>query len=408
MPTPFPVPVQDPVHALPMMGFKHVYDFRQMTDNIIRNVANPEIGFGAEPVDFLNGGFEGTYSGSGGAPDWYKPPSSTGTYSKETNLPWESEGVAAQKITGNTDNNLNILSRAFAVTLARTYRVRFKIKVETGTCRIRIVYSGTPFTHYGWREFTSADVIGEHAFYFCPWRNTGVTVQIFNVGGASLTLTIDDMHIEPVLNDDHIFFNASSFSSDKWDGKSYAFSGLSGDQAANWNLDRNISFPNNKITTISKTDAVYESTQVSAVQTMYRSDILPGRTFLERQRNDPSYSDPRLEMYWSGDGTTAPLMKQHDASIMNGEIHTCIAFIDAPIADDDFVWDGEVIGHIAYSPQNTLFDPVSKEPYMIASFTNATSNFGSPFDGKIYLTALKPDLLTDPQKDFAYAITRLT
>lgn len=374
--------IQDPIFLLRQMGCVYLYDFRHMDGNLVRNVADPAITFGSEPATFLNGDFEAF---TGGIADDWTDNSLTGTLSEETDLPWDSEGSSAQKMTGNTDNNRVVLKQTVTHEQARTYRLKFKVEVESGTLRFRVrkVSGGT--TQYGWRDFTSADEAGEYYFYFVPWNGTSIQVELFNVGGSSLTFTVDDMTLEPLENDVHLTINANHFSSADWDGRSYDFTGSSGCCAANWRANAWMTFPNDEICLFSKTNSEYAATQSSCVQSIYRSDSLPGRVFIERHANNPAWTYPRLEFWQSHDGTVVNLMKEHEPDLLDGEIHSSVCYLDADTGDDDFIFDGESLGHIAYTPAPAFYDPAVQKPYIIGSFINASSNYGSAYEGKIYV-----------------------
>lgn len=243
------LPFDDPIFVLRHLGCERLYDYRCMDYNLVRNLAHPELELGASIID---GGFEGVYVG-GVAPGWNWV--GTGTPSEVTgeDIPWETEGVSAQKIENDTSYGGFILSRSMTGSYVQkqTYQLKFKIKVISGAVRVRTTCYNLPFEVATMRDFQAGDE-GEFVVYGGAGRNpvTAISQQIYNIGSTPLTFIIDDLTVCPLGNDTHVFIDAQGFDPGAWDGRGYMYNGGAWAHAKNWNKDGQMN-PGNEHTVFS-------------------------------------------------------------------------------------------------------------------------------------------------------------
>lgn len=215
------------------MGCDYIWDYRYRDNNLIFNAADPNLNLGANTI-ITNGGFEGTYVG-GVAPNWTF--AGTGTPSEETNLPWDSDGVSAQKLTNDTDYGAIIFYQSLTanLTLEQTYQLKFKVQVTSGFARIGIA-GATPFNNGLMVDFDASDGIVEGTLYFSVRQGSVVQIKMYNTGTSTpLTCIFDDFEIRAVQNDKHIFLYPVGYDEGQWEEDGYDFAGITTDCGINYN-----------------------------------------------------------------------------------------------------------------------------------------------------------------------------
>lgn len=388
--------IEDPAALLVHMGMRFVHDFRSMDYNLVINKANPALTLGSPIAGLLNGGFEGAYS-SGVAPSWGKTGTPTGTFQEQTTLPWSSSGSKAQEVIGNTNTNQPIMQQSITAGLTRyrTYKIKFKVKVTSGTLRVRVTQI-SPFVSYGQRDFVSGTE-GEYHFYFANYLDTNLVIELFNASSSSLSFLIDDMTIEPLVNDTHLFMRSDAFSASAWDGRAFNFAGVGQGGFINWNCDRNFRISSNKFTALAITNV--NSTPASrTVQSIYRADITNGKSMMTRYLNGaPNVA----QLFLSSDGAAVADYRASGVDPFTlGRVAYFAQYKGSGSEKMEFDTVQSSGSFSVGSHPATLFDPVAGQPYLIGAFINASVLQGSVFAGKIELAAFDDDIFTETQIDF--------
>lgn len=391
--------IEDPAALLVHMGMKFVHDFRSMDYNLVLNKARPALTLGSPIAGLLNGGFEGSYS-SGVAPSWGKVGAPTGTFQEQTTLPWESSGTKAQEVIGNTNTNQPIMTQIITAGLTqyRTYKIKFKVKVTSGTLRVRVAKI-SPFVNFGSRDFVSGSE-GEFYFYFANHINTNLNIELFNASASPLSFLIDDMTIEPLVNDTHLFLRADAFNESAWDGQSYNFSGGILPCFINWNADRDFRVQNSRFTALALT-AVESTPAARTIHSLSRAD-LNQRSFITRFINGaPNFS----RLIISENGTA---VNNYQSTAVDPFPRGKSAMLVQYNGGEQLKFDGsEASGsYVSGGHQATLYDPVVGVPYCIGASIDGSLAYSSAFSGKMFLAGYDEDVYSEISENLMQAILK--
>jgi len=383
--SPQPFVVQDPLSVLRQMGCSELYDFRAMDYNLIPDVMSGAILLGSSLV--TNGGFEAPYT-AGVANNWVKGVgATTGVFSEETVLPWTSLGTSAQKVVGNTDYNVVLLSQAETIVAQQTYKLRFKIRVDSGSVRVRVF---TPAT-WGERDFTSADGAIEAFFYLGTLATTAVSIQIVNIAVDSCSFIIDDLELEPVSNDKGAFFPANLFATASFDKRGYLFSGSQ--YAINYNRLAQITVADD----FCVSTLVHPTTPGLTISSIWQPSV-SRKSYIASV-----FSPTKFPMfYWSNNGTSAfSFQVNHDSYTPNK--NQCFQYDYGLVASNYYInVDGADKTPLTAPTRTAVFQP--QATFCIGAHPSPTDTFIEPFVGRISCVAHFKRFLTLPEKRLISAL----
>lgn len=378
----------DKAYTMRHMGCKALFDFRAMDANMVKNLYDPKLEMGTE-VAMVNGDIE-TFSG-GKATGFYYP-SVVGTYSQQTFLPWDSDGVSAQKITGATSTMSAYMNQMMTtLTVGKTYKFSFKIAVKTGVWRMRMIdYS--PFLHLGWMDFDSNDEAKEYHFFFNNHHSANISFQLFLVAGVGEVI-IDDLRIEEVANDIHPVMHPANYDAGAWDGREYDFSGGGFSYSPCFDPDNFYTmFDDARMTTFFK--GIPDS---------------PGNCLLSKWRastNDRIFelrldSTPDAEIVTSQDGSAQNIYTAGASGVFSGSPVT-VTHDHNDLGSEEIRLNGEALtgAYTTNTHQNDLKDSSAGVPFMLGAIINSTGGYTQRYGGTMRLQAIFDDLLSNAQKEY--------